>query len=79
MNTPEQLKNDAEQNIRRIRVAPNTVAYVENHKLVMEFAIPGAPTATIDVKSKPRAVAVDASKPMWHARFMAAEARGSAG
>jgi len=25
------------------------------------------------------AVAVDASKPMWHARFMAAEARGSAG
>jgi HSP20 family protein len=50
MNTPEQLKNDAEQNIRRIRVAPNTVAYVENHTLVMEFAIPGAPTATIDVK-----------------------------
>jgi HSP20 family molecular chaperone IbpA len=50
MNTPEQLKNDAELEIRRIRVAPNTVAYVENHKLVMEFAIPGAPTATIDVK-----------------------------
>jgi HSP20 family molecular chaperone IbpA len=34
----------------RIRVAPNTVAYVENHKLVVEFAIPGAPTETIDVK-----------------------------
>jgi HSP20 family molecular chaperone IbpA len=34
----------------RIRVAPSTVAYVENHKLVVEFAIPGAPTETIDVK-----------------------------
>ena len=36
----------------RIRVAPNTVVYAdrENHKLVVEFAIPGAPTDTIDVK-----------------------------
>jgi HSP20 family molecular chaperone IbpA len=36
----------------RIRVAPNTVAYAdrETHKLVMEFALPGAPTDTIDVK-----------------------------
>jgi HSP20 family molecular chaperone IbpA len=36
----------------RIRVAPNTVAYadVENLKLVVEFAIPGAPTDTIDLK-----------------------------
>jgi len=36
----------------RIRVAPNTVAYAdeERHKLVLEFAIPGAPTDTIDVK-----------------------------
>jgi HSP20 family molecular chaperone IbpA len=36
----------------RIRVAPSTVAYAdgENHKLVVEFAIPGAPTETIDVK-----------------------------
>lgn len=36
----------------RIRVAPNTVAYTDgdNHKLVVEFAIPGAPTDTIDVK-----------------------------
>lgn len=34
----------------RIRVAPNTVAYVEKHNLVLEFAIPGAPTETIDVK-----------------------------
>ena len=36
----------------RIRVAPNTVAYGdrENRKLVVEFAIPGAPADTIDVK-----------------------------
>ena len=36
----------------RIRVAPNTVAYSdeENLKLVVEFAIPGAPTDTIDLK-----------------------------
>jgi HSP20 family molecular chaperone IbpA len=36
----------------RIRVAPNTVAYAdrETHKLVVEFALPGAPTDTIDVK-----------------------------
>ena len=39
----------------RIRVAPSTVAYAdgENHKLVVEFAIPGAPTDTIDVKLLP--------------------------
>ncbi len=36
----------------RIRVAPSTTVYAdaENHKLVVEFAIPGAPTDTIDVK-----------------------------
>src|SRR6476660_7675438 len=36
----------------RIKVAPDTVAYADgpNHKLVVEFAIPGAPTETIDVK-----------------------------
>ena len=36
----------------RIRVAPSTVAYAdeESLKLVVEFAIPGAPTDTIDVK-----------------------------
>jgi len=36
----------------RIKVAPDTVAYAdgENHKLVLEFAIPGAPTDTINVK-----------------------------
>jgi HSP20 family molecular chaperone IbpA len=36
----------------RIRVAPNTVAYADGDKdkLIVEFAIPGAPTDTIDVK-----------------------------
>ncbi|MCX7010994.1 MAG: Hsp20/alpha crystallin family protein [Candidatus Sumerlaeota bacterium] len=36
----------------RIRVAPNTVAYADEQtlKLVVEFAIPGAPTDTIDLK-----------------------------
>ena len=36
----------------RIRVAPNTVAYAdgEKNRLVVEFAIPGAPTDTIDLK-----------------------------
>ena len=36
----------------RIKVAPKTVAYAdaENNKLVVEFAIPGAPTDTVDVK-----------------------------
>ena len=35
-----------------MRIAPNTVAYAdeETHKLVVEFAIPGAPTETIDLK-----------------------------
>ena len=36
----------------RMKVAPETVAYAEaeNRKLVVEFAIPGAPAETIDVK-----------------------------
>jgi HSP20 family protein len=36
----------------RMRVAPVTVAYAdpENDRLIVEFAIPGAPTETIDVK-----------------------------
>jgi HSP20 family molecular chaperone IbpA len=36
----------------RMKVSPDTVAYAdgENHKLVVEFAIPGAPAETIDVK-----------------------------
>jgi HSP20 family protein len=38
--------------VMRMKVAPDTVAYAngEDHKLVVEFAIPGAPTETIDVK-----------------------------
>jgi HSP20 family molecular chaperone IbpA len=37
--------------IDRIKVAPNTVAYADGEtRLVIEFAIPGAPTDTIDVK-----------------------------
>ena len=36
----------------RIKLAPETVAYADTatRKLVVEFAIPGAPTDTIDVK-----------------------------
>jgi len=36
----------------RMKVAPDTVAYAdgENHKLIVEFAIPGAPADTIDLK-----------------------------
>ena len=42
----------------RIRIAPNTVAYAdeETRKLVVEFAIPGAPTDTIDLKLLPDSV-----------------------
>ena len=36
----------------RMKVAPDTVAYAdgENDRLIVEFAIPGAPTDTIDLK-----------------------------
>ena len=36
----------------RMKVAPDTVVYAdrESRKLVVEFALPGAPTDTIDVK-----------------------------
>jgi HSP20 family molecular chaperone IbpA len=36
----------------QMKVAPDTVAYAdaENHKLVVEFAIPGSPADGIDVK-----------------------------
>jgi HSP20 family molecular chaperone IbpA len=36
----------------RMKVSPDTVAYgdAENRKLVVEFAIPGAPVDTVDVK-----------------------------
>jgi HSP20 family molecular chaperone IbpA len=42
----------------RIRVAPSTVAYADEelNKLVVEFAIPGAPTDTIDLKLLPDSV-----------------------
>jgi HSP20 family molecular chaperone IbpA len=42
----------------RIRVAPSTVAYVDEEKnsLVVEFALPGAPTDTIDLKLLPDSV-----------------------
>ena len=48
----ETTKEVARMLENRIRVAPNTVAYAdeENHKLVVEFSIPGAPTETIDLK-----------------------------
>ena len=38
--------------IERMKVAPDTVAYAdgEQRKLVVEFAIPGAPSETIDVR-----------------------------
>jgi HSP20 family molecular chaperone IbpA len=38
--------------LERMKVAPDTVAYAdgEHHKLIVEFAIPGAPTETIDVQ-----------------------------
>ena len=43
---------------KRIRVAPNTVAYPDEEKtqLVVEFAIPGAPTDTIDLKLLPDSI-----------------------
>ena len=42
----------------RIRVAPSTVAYadVEKDQLVVEFAIPGAPTDTIYMKLLPDSI-----------------------
>jgi HSP20 family molecular chaperone IbpA len=38
--------------VERMKVSPVTVAYAdeEQNKLIVEFAIPGAPTETIDVK-----------------------------
>jgi HSP20 family protein len=54
----ETTKEVARMLENRIRIAPNTIAYAdeENHKLVVEFAIPGAPTDTIDVKLLPDSV-----------------------
>ncbi len=50
--TMHSIKGGAKMKEYRIKVAPDTVAYAdaENRKLVVEFAIPGAPTDTIDVK-----------------------------
>ena len=38
--------------VERMKVAPVTTAYADagQHKLIVEFAIPGAPTETVDVK-----------------------------
>ena len=38
--------------VERMKVAPVTVAYADGQmdKLIVEFAIPGAPTETVDVK-----------------------------
>ena len=38
--------------VARMKVAPVTVAYADGvqRKLIVEFAIPGAPTETVDVK-----------------------------
>src|SRR5271170_5130807 len=45
----------------RMKVAPDTVAYAdEEKKLVVEFAIPGAPTDTIDVKILPDSIHLSA-------------------
>jgi HSP20 family molecular chaperone IbpA len=43
---------------KRIRVAPNIVAYPDEEKnqLVVEFAIPGAPTDAIDLRLLPDSV-----------------------
>jgi len=44
----------AERTVGRMKVAVETVAYAdaERHKLIVEFAIPGAPTETIDLKMR---------------------------
>jgi HSP20 family molecular chaperone IbpA len=48
--------------IERMKVAPVTVAYADGvqNKLIVEFAIPGAPTETIDVKILPESVYLSA-------------------
>ena len=53
--TPRSSSNQKESATmpdNRIKIAPDTVAYGDSksRKLVVEFAIPGAPTDTIDVK-----------------------------
>jgi HSP20 family protein len=45
-------KECVKMQVERMKVAPDTVAYAngDQNKLIVEFAIPGAPTETIDVK-----------------------------
>ena len=52
LGNPSLEKEGAKVPEFRMKVAPDTVAYAdeENDKLVVEFAIPGAPTDTIDLK-----------------------------
>jgi HSP20 family protein len=47
---------------KRIKVAPTTVAYPDEEKnqLVVEFAIPGAPTDTVDLKLLPDSIHLSA-------------------
>src|SRR5271165_3349858 len=52
LRNPSLEKEGAKVPEFRLKVAPDTVAYADgkNNKLVVEFAIPGAPTDTVDVK-----------------------------
>jgi HSP20 family protein len=52
LRNPSLEKEGAKVPEFRMKVAPDTVAYAdgENLKLVVEFAIPGAPADTIDLK-----------------------------
>ena len=59
-----------------IKVSPNTVAYAdaESLKLVVEFAIPGAPTDTIDVKILEDSIHLTA--PARNVEYVSAQALG---
>src|SRR5437870_7749458 len=60
----------------RMKVAPDTVAYAdgENHKLILEFAIPGAPAETIDLKILEDSVHLTA--PARDIQYVSAQALG---
>ena len=62
-----------------MKVAPDTVAYAdgESHKLVVEFAIPGAPADTIDLKILEDSVHLTA--PARDIEYVSALALGMAG
>ena len=49
---PYKNKKEGTEMPERMKVAPDTVAYADSdsRKLVVEFAIPGAPVDTVDVK-----------------------------